>query len=102
MSARIWLLSGSPSWRLPIRSFYIILCGGKEGLTAVGDDKCAYRPPGDVGLNDDGSVATLDVQFLDREVYANGAVGGYWEQSDLPTSQPQLAILHNNWIKVSC
>jgi hypothetical protein len=53
-----------------------------------------------MGLSDDGSVGSLEVQFLDREQYANGAVGGYWEKADLQTSQPQLVILHNNWIKV--
>eukprot|EP00045_Choanoeca_perplexa_P012107 m.130774 g.130774 ORF g.130774 m.130774 type:complete len:716 (+) comp15888_c0_seq4:182-2329(+) len=81
-------------------SFYIILCGGKGGETAVGDDRCTYRPPTNMGLGDDSSaMGSLDVQFLDREVYANGAVGGYWDQSNLGKTQPQLVLLHNNWIK---
>lgn len=43
---------------------------------------------------------SLEVHFLDRSVYANGHVSEYWEQADLRNTQPQLVILHNNWIKV--
>eukprot|EP00730_Choanoeca_flexa_P013016 TRINITY_DN4884_c0_g1_i1.p1 TRINITY_DN4884_c0_g1~~TRINITY_DN4884_c0_g1_i1.p1 ORF type:complete len:412 (+),score=79.74 TRINITY_DN4884_c0_g1_i1:3-1238(+) len=75
-------------------SFYIILCGGKNGADAIGDDRCTYTPPNTAGSSD-----SLDVRFLNRQEYANGAVDNYWELADVAKAQPQLIILHNNWIK---
>eukprot|EP00043_Microstomoeca_roanoka_P014979 m.149237 g.149237 ORF g.149237 m.149237 type:complete len:754 (-) comp16155_c1_seq1:177-2438(-) len=82
-------------------SFYIILCGGKEGANVVGDNKCHYRPPADmmestVGGNDN---TLLEVEFLDRTLYPNGNVGGYWDYPDVRKVNPDIVILHNNWIK---
>ncbi|EGD73448.1 hypothetical protein PTSG_05152 [Salpingoeca rosetta] len=79
-------------------SFYIVLCGGKEGTTTVGDNKCHYRPPPDLIPHDQGN-ALLEVEFLDRRQYPNGNVGGYWNSDNIHVRHPQIVILHNNWIK---
>ncbi|EDQ92757.1 uncharacterized protein MONBRDRAFT_4746 [Monosiga brevicollis MX1] len=76
-------------------SFYIILCGGKEGATTQGDDKCLYTPPRNVFP----TQAVLEVEFLDRQRFPAGAVGGFWGLADIAVEQPQLVLLHNNWVK---
>ena len=36
---------------------------------------------------------------MDRRLYPNGNVGGYWDAKDIHSRFPQVVILHNNWIK---
>eukprot|EP00053_Salpingoeca_punica_P009097 m.81418 g.81418 ORF g.81418 m.81418 type:complete len:764 (-) comp14876_c0_seq3:854-3145(-) len=122
-------------------SFYIILCGGKEGTNTAGPNKCIYTPDanhlnrankpmgGDdntanleeeplnggaaaaaaaaaakaANANANGNsemlVDPVEVEFLDRTLFPNGAVGGYWDAEDVLAAQPNLVILHNNWIR---
>eukprot|EP00052_Salpingoeca_macrocollata_P017587 m.143482 g.143482 ORF g.143482 m.143482 type:complete len:775 (-) comp20434_c0_seq2:60-2384(-) len=135
-------------------SFYIILCGGKEGANVVGPDKCRYTPPplspqeqqqhlqqhpqppnqqqqlqqqqsqqhlqqqqhgdeagglvhhaaagdpaDDAGNEQREQDKVLEVQFLDRQLYPNGAVGKFWELKDIRSERPDMMILHDNWIR---
>eukprot|EP00049_Salpingoeca_infusionum_P015209 m.292234 g.292234 ORF g.292234 m.292234 type:complete len:734 (-) comp15837_c0_seq5:572-2773(-) len=84
-------------------SFYIILCGGREGTTVVGDNKCHYRSETLKASNSPGSEhpakSVLEVEFLNRKHYPNGHVSQFWEQDDIQAFNPDIVILHNNWIK---
>ncbi len=42
---------------------------------------------------------TVSVGFLDRLLFANGAVGQMWNTSSIQTTFPRLVVLHNNWIR---
>lgn len=66
--------------------FYDVMCG-KEGQTAIGNDRCQYN----------GMV----VRLLDRHVYPNGITDGIWDTppGKIPQKFPHLYILHNNWVK---
>lgn len=78
-------------------SFYIVLCGGKEGVNVRGGSQCVFRPSSDV---DGVAGKELVVEFLPRLQYPNGAVGQLWEAAaDLPRTNPDVVILHNNWIR---
>jgi hypothetical protein len=44
-------------------------------------------------------VRNGQVEFLNRQLYPNGKVGDFWEFADIQAQQPQLVVLHNNWIK---
>eukprot|EP00041_Stephanoeca_diplocostata_P009918 m.156830 g.156830 ORF g.156830 m.156830 type:complete len:742 (+) comp17950_c0_seq8:272-2497(+) len=89
-------------------SFYMVLCGGKEGRLKEGDNACIYRPPPYVG---DGEPpfdpdSSLRVEFLDRHQFPNGATGTranvsklYWDLKAAKHHPDNLVVLHNNWIK---
>lgn len=79
-------------------SFYIVLCGGKDGANVRGENSCVFRP------SHDGAQQPLDgelaVDFLPRLQYPNGAVGQLWEvAANISTSNPEVVVLHNNWIR---
>ena len=136
-------------------SFYIVLCGGKDGINAKGENMCVFHPPADfpdgqvdgqdnsrqnragdagnegirVGEVEDGRDGgdgaqgirgerqgqggagagkrtrerkdnELEVTFLNRLHYPNGAVGQLWEAaSNVSTTHPEVIVLHNNWIR---
>eukprot|EP00055_Hartaetosiga_balthica_P011981 m.56418 g.56418 ORF g.56418 m.56418 type:complete len:724 (-) comp7798_c0_seq3:3104-5275(-) len=75
-------------------SFYVILCGGMDGDNTIGADQCKYSY-----TSENGDSETLIVQFLDRQLYPNGSVSGFWNSRNIIKEHPQLIILHNNWIK---
>ena len=89
-------------------SFYVVLCGGKQGEWTEGPDACVYR------AGDGGKM--LRVQFLDRTLYPAGAVHSsrrhnaswpvtgahgpsHWDNPELRHNPDGLRLLHNNWIK---
>lgn len=82
-----------------------MLCGGKEGRFKHGTDACTFKaPPRDGGYGENGETE-LEVQFLDRNQYPNGAtteLSGdkrkYWDIPDVRNHPDALVILHNNWI----
>lgn len=68
-------------------SFYDTLCG-VGGSNRVGDNSC-LEPE-----------TNLTVQFLNRELFPNGAYQGLWEERNVKASclKKGCFILHNNWI----
>ncbi|KAL8121276.1 beta-arabinofuranosyltransferase RAY1 [Apium graveolens] len=68
-------------------SFYDTLCG-EGGSNRVGNDRC-LEPE-----------TNLTVQFLNRDLFPNGAYGGLWEEKNVKASclNKGCFILHNNWI----
>ncbi|KNA12497.1 hypothetical protein SOVF_125280 [Spinacia oleracea] len=68
-------------------SFYDTLCG-LNGANRVGDDRC--REP----------RTNLTVQFLDRNLFPNGAYKGLWEEKNVRAACAEKGcyVLHNNWI----
>ncbi|KAK1364070.1 Beta-arabinofuranosyltransferase RAY1 [Heracleum sosnowskyi] len=68
-------------------SFYDTLCG-VGGSNRVGNDRC-LEPE-----------TNLTVQFLNRDLFPNGAYGGLWEERNVKASclSKSCFILHNNWI----
>jgi len=80
-------------------SFYMVLCGGKEGRTIKGDNGCIYTS----NLTDaelQGHGRELYVEYLDRQKYPNGAVSDFWQSpGTIPSTHPEMVILHNNWIR---
>uniref|UniRef100_A0A164TB74 Nucleotide-diphospho-sugar transferase domain-containing protein n=2 Tax=Daucus carota subsp. sativus TaxID=79200 RepID=A0A164TB74_DAUCS len=68
-------------------SFYDTLCG-EGGSNRVGNDRC-LEPE-----------TNLTVQFLNRDLFPNGAYGGLWEEKNVTASclSKGCYILHNNWI----
>ena len=75
-------------------SFYMVLCGGKEGKYKRGDSECLY--PGPAGARQD--APPLLVEYLPRDLYPAGAYNALWEDADVRHNR-KLVILHNNWIK---
>mmetsp|Transcript_21205 Transcript_21205/g.55302 ORF Transcript_21205/g.55302 Transcript_21205/m.55302 type:complete len:734 (+) Transcript_21205:388-2589(+) len=87
-------------------SFYLVLCGGKDGKFKNGDDACIFKAPSRPGGYGETGETELVVQFLDRHHYPNGASAErsgrrrrYWDVSDIRGHSDKLVILHNNWIK---
>ncbi len=109
-------------------SFYIVLCGGKEGINTRGDSGCEYHVdpaaieaannggaadsvgggPAAVGgaggaherEGEHGDPTVIDVQLLNRLHFPNGAVGQLWDiASNISSTNPEVVILHNNWIR---
>jgi hypothetical protein len=107
-------------------SFYMILCGGENGVRIIGKDKCLYmsnkllasqqngRPKSqpnathfptifaprnvpDAAIVIPNTGHSMIVEFLDRFLFPNGGVNNLWE-TDL-SSPGEMFILHNNWIK---
>lgn len=68
-------------------SFYDTLCG-EGGSYRLGDDQCL-----DPETN-------LQVHFLDRDLFPNGAYRGLWEEEDTKKACEERGcfVLHNNWI----
>ncbi|KAL8137902.1 hypothetical protein V2J09_003903 [Rumex salicifolius] len=68
-------------------SFYDTLCG-EGGSKRLGDNQC--REP----------ETNVTVQFLDRDLFPNGAYQGLWEKSDVKAACTKKGcyVLHNNWI----
>ncbi|XP_051122149.1 uncharacterized protein LOC127245359 [Andrographis paniculata] len=68
-------------------SFYDTLCGN-GGAYRLGDDRC-LEPS-----------TNLTVQFLDRDLFPNGAYQGLWEGNDTRKTCWRMGcfVLHNNWI----
>ncbi|XP_021746739.1 beta-arabinofuranosyltransferase RAY1-like [Chenopodium quinoa] len=68
-------------------SFYDTLCG-LDGVNRVGDDRC-WEP-----------TTNLTVQFLDRNLFPNGAYQGLWEERNVRAAcvEKGCYVLHNNWI----
>lgn len=68
-------------------TFYDTLCG-EGGSNRVGDDRC--REPG----------TNLTVQFLDRDLFPNGAYLGLWEEDNVQEACAKKGcyVLHNNWV----
>ncbi|EOA33216.1 hypothetical protein CARUB_v10019952mg [Capsella rubella] len=68
-------------------SFYDTLCG-EGGSYRVGDDRC-LEPE-----------TNVTVQFLDRELFPNGAYGDLWLKEDVRAEceKKHCFVLHNNWI----
>ncbi|KAL1216465.1 Beta-arabinofuranosyltransferase RAY1 [Cardamine amara subsp. amara] len=68
-------------------SFYDTLCG-EGGAYRLGDDKCVEPE------------TNLTVQFLDRELFPNGAYGDLWLKNDVRAEceKKHCFVLHNNWI----
>ncbi|XP_010427846.1 PREDICTED: beta-arabinofuranosyltransferase RAY1-like isoform X2 [Camelina sativa] len=68
-------------------SFYDTLCG-VGGVYRLGDDRC-LEPE-----------TNLTVQFLDRELFPNGAYGDLWLKEDVRAEceKKHCFVLHNNWI----
>lgn len=75
-------------------SFYKVLCGGVQGQFRIGHNRCVYAPE----KVDAGPPEELVVEFLDRELYPNGAYTKFWDDPDIRETD-ELMILHNNWIK---
>eukprot|EP00475_Leptophrys_vorax_P030472 TRINITY_DN4569_c0_g1_i1.p1 TRINITY_DN4569_c0_g1~~TRINITY_DN4569_c0_g1_i1.p1 ORF type:complete len:799 (-),score=165.49 TRINITY_DN4569_c0_g1_i1:33-2150(-) len=67
-------------------SFYDVLCG-VNGEFRQGTSSCVR----------DG----FETELLDRRIYPNGANLNYWNMSEqeLLEVNPEIAILHNNWLK---
>lgn len=87
-------------------SFYMVLCGGKEGTFKNGPNHCIYKPTQRAGGYGEGGDTELDVMFLDRNQYPNGASAEasgekrkYWDIANVRNHPDHLVILHNNWIK---
>ncbi|XP_074309897.1 beta-arabinofuranosyltransferase RAY1 [Silene latifolia] len=68
-------------------SFYDTLCG-QGGLNRVGNDKC-WEP-----------ATNLTVQFLDRDLFPNGAYKELWNEKSVLAAclKNGCYVLHNNWI----
>uniref|UniRef100_A0A803L0S4 Nucleotide-diphospho-sugar transferase domain-containing protein n=1 Tax=Chenopodium quinoa TaxID=63459 RepID=A0A803L0S4_CHEQI len=68
-------------------SFYDTLCG-LDGANRVGDNRC-WEPR-----------TNLTVQFLDRNLFPNGAYQGLWEERNVRAAcvKKGCYVLHNNWI----
>ncbi|XP_039062047.1 beta-arabinofuranosyltransferase RAY1-like [Hibiscus syriacus] len=68
-------------------SFYDTLCG-EGGSSRVGDNRCVEPE------------TNLTVQFLDRNLFPNGAYLGLWEREDIKSACENQGcfVLHNNWI----
>lgn len=68
-------------------SFYDTLCG-LGGSNRVGNDRC--REP----------LTNLTVQFLDRNLFPNGAYLSLWEERNVRAACENKGcyVLHNNWI----
>ncbi|CAO2829305.1 unnamed protein product [Amaranthus hypochondriacus] len=68
-------------------SFYDTLCG-LNGTNRVGDNKC--REP----------RTNLTVQFLDRNLFPNGAYQSLWAERNVreTCAKKGCYVLHNNWI----
>ncbi|CAI5531432.1 unnamed protein product [Closterium sp. Naga37s-1] len=68
-------------------SFYDILCGVKGENVIPGKEECVWK----------NGLRTI---FLDRAIYPNGAVHGFWEAADVMGAcrRKGSKILHNNWI----
>ncbi|KAH9627219.1 hypothetical protein KSS87_020765 [Heliosperma pusillum] len=68
-------------------SFYDTLCG-QGGSNRVGNDKC-WEP-----------ATNLTVQFLDRDLFPNGAYKELWNEKSVlaACSKNGCYVLHNNWI----
>ncbi|XP_010471061.1 PREDICTED: beta-arabinofuranosyltransferase RAY1 isoform X1 [Camelina sativa] len=68
-------------------SFYDTLCG-EGGAYRLGDDRC-LEPE-----------TNLTVQFLDRELFPNGAYRDLWLKEDVRAEceKKHCFVLHNNWI----
>ncbi|KAF6157474.1 hypothetical protein GIB67_004412 [Kingdonia uniflora] len=68
-------------------SFYDVLCG-EGGVNRLGDDRC-FEPE-----------TNLTVQFLDRNLFPNGAYRNLWEKANVRAAceREGCIILHNNWI----
>ncbi|KAL2903393.1 Beta-arabinofuranosyltransferase RAY1 [Bienertia sinuspersici] len=68
-------------------SFYDTLCG-IDGSNRVGDDRC-WEPK-----------TNITVQFLDRNLFPNGAFQSLWEKTNVQAacSKSGCYVLHNNWI----
>ncbi|CAI6008300.1 unnamed protein product [Closterium sp. NIES-65] len=68
-------------------SFYDILCGVKGENVVPGKEECVWK----------NGLRTI---FLDRAIYPNGAVHGFWEAADVMGAcrRKGSKILHNNWI----
>lgn len=68
-------------------SFYDVLCG-EGGSNRVGDDRC-LEPK-----------SKLNVIFLNRTLFPNGAYKGIWEKSNVKSACMKLGciVIHNNWI----
>ncbi|ANM59745.1 Nucleotide-diphospho-sugar transferase family protein [Arabidopsis thaliana] len=68
-------------------SFYDTLCG-EGGAYRLGDDRCVEPE------------TNLTVQFLDRELFPNGAYGDLWLKEDVRAEceKKHCFVLHNNWI----
>ncbi|KFK41477.1 hypothetical protein AALP_AA2G135900 [Arabis alpina] len=68
-------------------SFYDTLCG-EGGIHRLGDDKCVEPE------------TNLSVQFLDRDLFPNGAYGDLWLKKDVRAEceKKHCYVLHNNWI----
>jgi hypothetical protein len=67
-------------------SFYDVLCGVK-GEFKTGPDTCEREG--------------FETELLDRRIYPNGATLGFWNKTaeQLRSEHPDMAILHNNWLK---
>lgn len=70
-------------------SFYIILCGGREGENKVGDHECTFTIP----PNGEEEDSSLRVQYLDRSLYPNGNVDNMWDSDNITENFPELVIL---------
>eukprot|EP00040_Diaphanoeca_grandis_P002741 m.22583 g.22583 ORF g.22583 m.22583 type:complete len:761 (+) comp13861_c0_seq1:146-2428(+) len=88
-------------------SFYMVLCGGKEGKYKVGSHQCNFSMTPDYEGYVAGDKTLLLVQFLDRTKYPNGAVNStknsselMWGVNDLASNPENLVILHNNWVQL--
>ncbi|WCJ38537.1 Nucleotide-diphospho-sugar transferase family protein [Euphorbia peplus] len=68
-------------------SFYDTLCGA-GGSNRVGDDRCVEPE------------TNLTVQFLDRNLFPNGAYLELWQKKNVKEACARYSclILHNNWI----
>ncbi|KAK9751080.1 hypothetical protein RND81_02G240200 [Saponaria officinalis] len=68
-------------------SFYDTLCG-EGGSNRVGNDRC-WEP-----------TTNLTVQFLDRDLFPNGAYKELWNEKSVKETclEKGCYVLHNNWI----
>ena len=76
-------------------SFYMVLCGGKEGKFKKGDSQCLY--PGPDGKSQNDRTPPLLVDYLSRDLYPAGAYKSLWDDEGI-RHNTELVILHNNWI----
>jgi len=87
-------------------SFYMVLCGGKEGTLKVDSDRCKFKIEPKYEGYQQGDSVELMVQFLPRSKYPAGAVTSQrntsqllWDIHELKKNPEKLVILHNNWIQ---